>query len=155
MFFGKLTNYLILSSLLISVAVSAMESKPLIELETITIQEKTNSSDFDFKTDYNNLTNSTAYQKLINPKKKIKNKICKKFGPVEFNFKLNPFNMDRTGIILDIDLLESYEIISDKPTIEELKIKLKPSTEHKLVSDEVKTQFNKIKTWFNEQQEAS
>ncbi|MDA0772770.1 MAG: hypothetical protein O3C63_07485 [Cyanobacteria bacterium] len=120
-------------------------------LETIKIPEGINSADFDFKKNNTVSTETDSYRSLekSQKRKKPKNKICKKFGPLEFNFKVNPFNLNRTGIVLDIDLLESFDLFASKPNMQELKTSMQASANHNIINNDVKANYSKIKTWLS------
>ena len=88
----------------------------------------------------------------VSKKKKIKQRSCKKFGPVKVNFLVNPLRMNRTGITFDIDLLESMEILSGNHSMQEIKTKFRASPQHNIVTDEVKAQIHRVAGWFNKQE---
>lgn len=76
-------------------------------------------------------------------KKKKKNKrshknLSKKFGPLELGLKVNPFNTNNSSIGVHVDLLHSYEIISNTPTsFHELKEAFKPDPNSHWIDPEI------------------
>ena len=126
-------------------------------LDTIKIPNGINKPDFDFKRNNEVPMDSTSYKVLERSikRKRPKNKSCKKFGPLKFDFKVNPFNLNRTGIVLDIDILESFDLFANKQNMQELKTTMQASASHNIINDDVKANYSKIKTWLSAHKETS
>lgn len=70
--------------------------------------------------------------------KRSKKNLSKKFGPLELGLKVNPFNTSNSSVGLHLDVLHSYEIISNTPTsFHELKEAFKPDPNSHWIDPEI------------------
>ncbi len=73
--------------------------------------------------------NESSDQSTLMHKKQIKNKLCslnRKFGPLGLGLKVNPLNISSCGLMVNLDLMRSYEILSSKPSFAELTEAFRP-----------------------------
>ncbi len=81
------------------------------------------------------------------PNKKTRRKLAslnRKFGPLNLGLKVNPFNFNNSGLIVGLDLLRSYEILSTKPSFEELREAFKADPNQYIIDPELRSILGKM-----------
>lgn len=81
------------------------------------------------------------------PDKKTKRKLAslnRKFGPLNLGLKVNPFNFNNSGLIVGLDLVRSYEILSTKPSFEELREAFKADPNQYIIDPEMRSVIHQL-----------
>ncbi len=149
---------IILLGLIINPSLALASEDNLTALETISIPAETQASKLKLNVNYSESTllqdsSLTTITDTHNSKKKIKGKLCslnRKFGPLDLGLKVNPFNFNSSGLVVGLDVLRSYEILSSKPSLDELTEAFKPAPNQYLIHPEMKAALGKILVSIND-----
>ncbi len=112
-------------------------------LPTYSIKDDTELNNEEYKFQEKKTLDQSSFKATYKEKKKKKNKrshknLSKRFGPLELGLKVNPFNTSNSSIGVHIDILHSYEIISNTPTsFHELKEAFKPDPNSHWIDPEI------------------
>ena len=142
--------FIILIGLLSSPGLAWAYEEPLQSLETISIPEGSEETDLRFSKQQS--LNQESFS-VNNPSKKTNKKLCslnRNFGPLDLGLKVNPFNINSSGLVVSLDLLRSYEIFNSKPNFTELTEAFKPSPNQYLINPEMRSMLGKLLVSIND-----
>ncbi len=89
-------------------------------LETICLPANANESKVFLSTRKEIITqNNYPHEEKLNNQNRLKQlmSLNRDFGPLALKLNVNPFNMNRTGLVFNLDLIKSYEIISSRQVL--------------------------------------
>jgi hypothetical protein len=117
-------------------------------LDVISIPEGSEETDLRFSKQQS--LNQESFS-VNNPSKKTNKKLCslnRNFGPLDLGLKVNPFNINSSGLVVSLDL--SYEIFNSKPNFTELTEAFKPSPNQYLINPEMRSILGKLLVSIND-----
>lgn len=125
-------------------------SEALQALDTISIPEEFQQTEFDLnrKPIINQETPSSS-----KPREKNNSKLCslkRSFGPLDLGLKVNPFNINSSGLVVGLDLLRSYEILNSSSNLSEFTEAFKPSPGQYLINPEMRSILGKLLVSIND-----
>ncbi len=113
-------------------------------LPTYSIKDDTELNNEEFKFQEKKTLDQSSFKATYKENKKNKKKkkshknLSKKFGPLELGLKVNPFNTSNSAVGLHLDILHSYEIITNNPkNFHELKEAFKPDPNSHWIDPEI------------------
>jgi len=85
-------------------------------------------------------------KKLSEETKKISSSLSKNFGPLRFGVSVNPLRYQNSSVLFDLDLLDTYAILSRSEKLEDITDSFKPSQEDHFINPELKQELMNILT---------
>lgn len=74
----------------------------------------------------------------VNKNKKISSSLSKNFGPLKLGLKLNPLGNRGSTLRFDLDLMQTYAILSRSEKLSDVTHAFKPDPQQELISSEIK-----------------
>lgn len=124
--------------------------EPLQSLETISIPEGVEEARLNFNKRQTLINDSFTTNTTI---KKATSKLAslnRNFGPLDLGLKVNPFNINSSGLVVGLDLLRSYEILSSSSNLTEFTDAFKPSPNQYLINPEMRSMLGKLLVTIND-----
>jgi len=95
--------------------------------------------EFTEKTQINNPL--SPEKKQSEESKKISSSLSKNFGPLRFGVRVNPLQAQGSSIRFDLDLLDTYAILSRSEKLEDITDSFKPSQDDHFINPELKQEL--------------
>lgn len=73
--------------------------------------------------------------------KKISSSLSKNFGPLRFGVRVNPLQAQGSSVRFDLDLLDTYAILSRSEKLEDITDSFKPSQDDHFINPELKQEI--------------
>jgi hypothetical protein len=73
--------------------------------------------------------------------KKISSSLSKNFGPLRFGVRVNPLQAQGSSVRFDLDLLDTYAILSRSEKLEDITDSFKPSQDDHFIDPELKQEI--------------
>jgi hypothetical protein len=86
----------------------------------------------------NNFSNEKQQSKEA---KRINSTLSKNFGPLRFGVKVNPLRYQNSCILFDLDLLDTYAILSRSEKLEDITNSFKPNQNEPFINPELKNEI--------------
>lgn len=87
------------------------------------------------------IKNFSEEKKQSEEAKKINSTLSKNFGPLQLGLKVNPFQAQGSSIKFDLDLLDTYAILSRSEKLSDVKDGFKPNKDEHFVNPELKNEI--------------
>ncbi len=95
--------------------------------------------EFTEKTQINN--SLSPEKKQSEETKKISSSLSKNFGPLKFGVNVNPLRYQNSSILFDLDLLDTYAILSRSEKLEDVTNSFKPNPNDHFIDPELKQEL--------------
>jgi|GEM_PF-6832308 len=95
--------------------------------------------EFTEKTQINNPL--SPEKKQSEESKKISSSLSKNFGPLRFGVRVNPLQAQGSSVRFDLDLLDTYAILSRSEKLEDITDSFKPSQDDHFINPELKQEI--------------
>ncbi|MEY3369470.1 MAG: hypothetical protein RLZZ361_140 [Cyanobacteriota bacterium] len=111
------------------------------EFASISLPSDTQKIQVEFKEAVEIKNNLSGVKPLNDKSKKISSLLSKNFGPLKLGLKVNPLQAQGSSVRFDLDLLDTYAILSRSEKFDDITNSFKPSKEDYFINPELKQEL--------------